>query len=1580
MGRLKWDLPEDVREQYSYRDNNGNWHLKPETSFDDVARYVKFPAPTSTPASLRYIANELADMKGYKQTSKSILSNIKGLGDNDRVNLNGARWDKVVPKLRQLSRSKDNAVYRADHIAELFKSQDRLVRMGIKGAISLRQALREYEQANNGKITTRKEVTRLKQLEDAVKDVIRGNRNAFNDFFPTPETEAKELIELADIQSGMKVLEPNAGMGHLADLIAEKDGVSLDVGELAGSLREILNEKGHNVVSDDFLDYQADETYDRVVMNPPFSHDADIHHITHALKMLKPGGRLVAITSSMAGERGNSANKNFREYLDAVGAVEELHPEGAFKSSLNPTGVRTKMIVIDKPVSSDGLPSPDDIRFSKTSVVGTKLSMSIDPTKALEEANQFIAGYEGFKGINVTVLDTQDQLKELAQTDPGSKIKGVWLSGDNRVVLVAENITNSADLRKVLRHELIAHNGLYANLSKSEAESLTNKVLKLSKNLQLAPIFMEVNRSYSGAPKEVIAEEVIARVAEDERSTLERFGDRIMSYVMSALRNSGLLSKDRISVSEIRTMINEVDSFLRNSKGLLRESGVVRFAKMVKEEDFAQMDLGNPTVSYQDAIKEDQSNFYKSLLGKLPKSLKSSAIYDAAKGNGWGLLTLRQIVEVGKAKVSAPFGNILEQYLTVVNKKMARQNVLLNEVADVSEDMRQWIRKGNKEQAQQLFDFMHEATLENVDPSRDYQDMTALLTDMIAIKEEQLRGRGGESNVELTKELNQYRNDLKYEGNRRKKHAKLKKIYDGLSKDQKMYFGRVRDHYSAQQDRMFDALVEKAAKLSLSGTGVSDRKMAMNVYNRLMQEFGKTHADKLGKLGSEGVALEFAMAKKGYYVPLARFGDYWVSTKWDTGKRVGSSVEVDSQYEMFESEAEMMERVEQLTSAGFKPKYGKKIEESGLVSGATMGFVTDMMNKINEANIQNKARDQLKDDLYQLFLQSLPDRSIRKSFIHRKGIKGYSENVLRVMAEQGFKQSRQQVRLETEDDLNAILTGLNDAAKNEPNNVSAQRIADEMNKRHEWISDPKRAKWAQKLTGLGFFMMIGASPASALMNLTQNIQVALPVIGSKFGYSKTFVEMNKLTGMWVKNRYASSKDQKTKNKYGVLGSLLTGDEKEAMRMAIEQGTIDVTQTSDALSLAESPDAAFGDWKDRVNRALGWTFHNAEVLNREITFMTAYRLAKNDGMSLEAAYSYANKATWDSHFDYGSLNRARFMQSDIAAVALQFKQYSQNMTYYLISTSMKAMKKGALGKAASKEDVSKARREILGVMAMTFSLGGLSALPIGTLAAIANMVHAAVGDDDEPWDAEVELRSIISEWFGKEWASAMYNGVPPSVGLPAIGSRINIDFLDMWVRESNAENASGTVADIGAQMFGPAGGIVTNAARGFDYMTQGRNMRAAEMFMPKWVKDILKVNRYLSEGGNVTNRNGEILVADLSPLEYSHQLLGFTPTRLAHQYEANRAIKGYEKKVSYRRSLLLNQMWVSYSKGDKEEIANIWRHIAHFNKSRWGKLNPISSDTVKRSISKHLKLQGKATNGIIFNDKYTPAINDKFFAY
>jgi len=72
--------------------------------------------------------------------------------------------------------------------------------------------------------------------------------------FPTPPDLAKRMVELAEIQPGMCVLEPSAGTGNLARAIRSAvPGAHLDLIEIDPKLCSILKASGFEVSCRDFL-------------------------------------------------------------------------------------------------------------------------------------------------------------------------------------------------------------------------------------------------------------------------------------------------------------------------------------------------------------------------------------------------------------------------------------------------------------------------------------------------------------------------------------------------------------------------------------------------------------------------------------------------------------------------------------------------------------------------------------------------------------------------------------------------------------------------------------------------------------------------------------------------------------------------------------------------------------------------------------------------------------------------------------------------------------------------------------------------------------------------------------------------------------------------------------------------------------------------------------------------------------------------------------------------------------------------------------------------------------------------------
>lgn len=182
--------------------------------------------------------------------------------------------------------------------------------------------------------------TRIDQIITTGEVVVP--KDEYN-YFPTPKKVVARLMKLACIKEGMSCLEPSAGQGAIAQAM-EDEGGTVTCCELMPTNNEILRDMGFPMRGLDFLQLPADPTFDRVVMNPPFAKQADIHHVKHAHKFLAPGGLLVAVMSAGVLFRENRLTTEFRQWVnERDGTVEEL-PEGSFKES--GTMVNTVVVVI----------------------------------------------------------------------------------------------------------------------------------------------------------------------------------------------------------------------------------------------------------------------------------------------------------------------------------------------------------------------------------------------------------------------------------------------------------------------------------------------------------------------------------------------------------------------------------------------------------------------------------------------------------------------------------------------------------------------------------------------------------------------------------------------------------------------------------------------------------------------------------------------------------------------------------------------------------------------------------------------------------------------------------------------------------------------------------------------------------------------------------------------------------------------------------------------------------------------------------------------------------------------------------
>ncbi|EPJ2215943.1 PLxRFG domain-containing protein [Vibrio cholerae] len=1144
-------------------------------------------------------------------------------------------------------------------------------------------------------------------------------------------------------------------------------------------------------------------------------------------------------------------------------------------------------------------------------------------------------------GKIVRVVSSESELpdavkQEIDKDKSHGTIKGVLYG--KQVYIVADKHNDQGSIEQVLLHELAGHYGLrklFGDNIKAELADIRTRlggksgVLKLAKkfNVNLAHYATDYDsRMKSGelTPEQVddlLFDELLAHVSEMPRMAkpLERMWQKIRQYLhkLGFTATAGYTSADLLDlIQAIRNNLIENPDPDGTGPSPKRKS-----KPNESREDAAEILFSRTAKAQGMSADEALAQKQNALVSKIKQALYGVPVIgqslDALGRNKYAMLTLRQMGEVSSV-IDKPLGKMIDAYQDEINSMVVTQNMLAEEAAKIAEDLSDWA-KANQKEADELFAFAHEATLADVDPSEAFQSREEELKESIAKQERILKEEGGlnsERGSKAWKTLQEERELLKQEPNRRKRHVELRPKFARLNAEQKRRYRQMRDHYRAQSERMNKALEENIVR------AVFDAKIRKAMLAELRQRHER--------------------AAKGLYFPLSRHGDYWIDFADENGER---------QFMMFETKGEMELAAEKLRKAGFSLNSGMKAQFNA-VQKASLPFVADVLQLVEKANMHTSAKESLSDEIYQMYLRTLPARSMRRNFIHRKGVAGFSQDAVRALADQGFRQSRQQARLDHMDILDNHLDSIQKYVHELPNNVEADRVVEELNKRHEWVRNPSRAGWAQKLTSLGFVWMLGLTPAAALVNLTQNLQVALPILGSRYGMAESSKMMSQATAQYLKAAFTRNRPKGQ----GILGSVLTGGEKEAMRRAVAQGVIDVTQAADLAGLAENPNAKYsGTWNKAMN-IIGWAFHHAEVFNREVTYIAAYRLAMKKHGDHEKAIADAIKDTWDSHFDYSSINRARFMQSDMAAVALQFKQYSQNMTYYLWANLAKALK------GETPEVKSMARKQLLGTLASTFFIGGAGALPLWAITTAIDAAQEIAGGDDEPFDAETELKRMLAEAFGKENAALIWHGA-----LPSISGRISLN--DLWVRSINRDvDASTAYVEYMKQALGPVlGGIGVSWAQGLADISNDQFARGIERIPPKAIKDVLKTARYINEGG-VTTKNGDEIVSDLTAFELLGQASGFSIGRANLQYDENNAIKNYETFIVKRRQSLMNAYYTAYRLKDGEAMKAMMVKIRKFNQSQYGKRNPITTEILRQSLKVRARKRSITQNGVQVNPK------------
>ncbi len=203
-------------------------------------------------------------------------------------------------------------------------------------------------------------------------------------------------------------------------------------------------------------------------------------------------------------------------------------------------------------------------------------------------------------GLEVEVVATQNDLPKAVPA--GIRPKGVF--ANNKIYLVAENITSIRDAQIALAHELVGHYGVI-NMSTAEEwtdiKDLINRLIKL-KHKPTLDMLAEVDERYGEITEDKRIKELLAIAAElrvSDEGSLGKVMRQVREIITKFLKWMGL--KGPFSNTEINLILSASERYLREGEGVQAEA-----IPALASQDAAMQ--GQPLFAQQKPLQTDTND------------------------------------------------------------------------------------------------------------------------------------------------------------------------------------------------------------------------------------------------------------------------------------------------------------------------------------------------------------------------------------------------------------------------------------------------------------------------------------------------------------------------------------------------------------------------------------------------------------------------------------------------------------------------------------------------------------------------------------------------------------------------------------------------------------------------------------------------------------------------------------------------------------------------------------------------------------------------------------------------------------
>ena len=777
-----------------------------------------------------------------------------------------------------------------------------------------------------------------------------------------------------------------------------------------------------------------------------------------------------------------------------------------------------------------------------------------------------------------------------------------------------------------------------------------------------------------------------------------------------------------------------------------------------------------------------------------------------------------------------------------------------------------------------------------------------------------------------------------------RKHKKfLPKFFDIANESTRLQvvFDKTDPEYNANHPltRQFEAMPEPLQK----------------VYFELLNDYKAKSNEFLNLLAQNLTASEMSKLRAAYeskrlkvYLPLFRQGDYWVTYQDKNNETVTIAVETENEQKKLAQWARnntIDPRSIQVYSRMTQPDW-RQMPPSG--------FVGDVVKTLNNQGIDDKTIN----SIYELFLNYLPSESIRQNFRPRQKVLGFEPDILQVYANMASRMSNQltnmQYALEIEKTMENIRGEVGEKASKDLLDVQAN-----LQGQVDFMRDPKNANWASQLSYFSYLFYIAGNVSSAVINLTQLPMVVYPLLGGKYGMGRALSAINSAKSKYFQGGWDDNNEFLRDWTFG-KGKNISPEYKDLYDRAVNQGAI---RRSTGYEIAEARKVRTEDFvglRARVEHGLGYFFQNSERMNREISLLAAYDLARKDKKSHEQAIDEAIQLVNDAHGASLAETGPRFFQNDIGKVVFTFKRFAQSQIYLLAKLFNNTFR------GEDPQVRAMARKQLIGIAGMSYLFAGVQGMPLyGAGALLASLTQ--MGEEDEPFDVDAEIRKLIGD-LG-------YKGPVNQLFSVDVASRTGFNGL-LWKDDPQRLAEIGPFLYAVERVAGPAYSAFQGIGRGAEQFFEGYYGRGLEAMTPLFVRNGLKSLRLGTE--DARTKDGVLIVEDIGKYNVFMQLLGFNPAELAESRARTGAMKTAEKKILARRASLYDKLDMARVNGDFGGVQEVMQEILEFNQK-----NPtlkIEGSGIASSYRERRRRERESVEGVSLSPRLRQKLMDEYGGY